>query len=370
MMYRAKLKRDLDRWTDMGLISKQAAEAMIEDHDGRAGNFNIGGVLLMLSAVLVSAAILLLVAANWQAIPRLVKVSCLILLIWGFHGGAAFCLAQGRQASGHALLVLGAASFGAALSLVGQLYHLSGDLLDLVYLWIGMASLSCVLFRSGAMAAFVGVLALGLAAATLDQFDFSWTPETVWTPPLLAALVTCLALFTGNIRVQHISGLLILGWLGWIYAEVMQSGLAMVYVALGVTAFAASALPLLARYMSVQIAGFHGLLLAAMGLFILNIDYDHGLSLALVAVTAVGISIVALVLRGRHDGVVRALAYLIFAGEILYLSFTTIDSLLGTSGFFLIAGVIVALLALGVSQMEKLLGTRKRPMAVEGRGRS
>ncbi|MBB4006010.1 DUF2157 domain-containing protein [Allorhizobium taibaishanense] len=358
-MYRARLKKDLERWAEMGLISQQASDAMLEDHDSRSTTPAIGGVLLMLSAVLLSAAILLLVAANWQAIPRLVKVSGIILLIWIFHGGAAFSLAYGRKATGQALLVLGAASFGAAMSLVGQLYHLSGDLLDLLYVWIGMATLSALIFRSGAMAGFVGLLALGLAGATIDQFNFAWVAETVWTPPLLALLIAFLSWFTGNVRVQNLAGLLLLGWLAWIYGEVMRTDLAVAYAVGGLVLFALTVLPGLARHAVVRLAGLHALLLSGLGLVILNSIYDKGLPLAFVAIGAVAVAIVALVLRGREDGQVRSVAYLIFGGEILYLSFATIDSLLGTSGFFLISGVIVALLALGASQVEKRLQARK-----------
>jgi len=358
-MYRARLKKDLERWAEMGLISQQASDAMLEDHDSRSTTPAIGGVLLMLSAVLLSAAILLLVAANWQAIPRLVKVSGIILLIWIFHGGAAFSLAYGRKATGQALLVLGAASFGAAMSLVGQLYHLSGDLLDLLYVWIGMATLSALIFRSGAMAGFVGLLALGLAGATIDQFNFAWVAETVWTPPLLALLIAFLSWFTGNVRVQNLAGLLLLGWLAWIYGEVMRTDLAVAYAVGGLVLFALTVLPGLARHAVVRLAGLHALLLSGLGLVILNSIYDKGLPLAFVAIGAVAVAIVALVLRGREDGQLRSVAYLIFGGEILYLSFATIDSLLGTSGFFLISGVIVALLALGASQVEKRLQARK-----------
>lgn len=358
-MYRARLKKDLERWADMGLISPQAADAMLEDHDSRSTTPAIGGVLLMLSAVLLSAAILLLVAANWQAIPRLVKVSGIILLIWIFHGGAAFSLAYGRKATGQALLVLGAASFGAAMSLVGQLYHLSGDLVDLLYVWIGMTTLSALVFRSDAMAGFVGLLALGLAGATIDQFDFAFVAETVWTPPLLALLVAFLSWFTGNVRVQNIAGLLLLGWLAWIYGEVMRTDVAVAYTVGGLALFSLTVLPALQRHAVVRVAGLHALLLSGLGLVILNTIYDHSLPLAAVAIGAVAIAIVALVLRGREDGQVRFVAYVIFGGEILYLSFATIDSLLGTSGFFLMSGVIVALLAFGASRLEKRLQGRK-----------
>ena len=65
-----------------------------------------------------------------------------------------------------------------------------------------------------------------------------------------------------------------------------------------------------------------------------------------------------LALEGRDMGAVRYLAYVTFAVEILYLSFVTIDSMLGTSGFFLLSGLIVAVLAFVVIRMEKLFAAK------------
>lgn len=358
-MYRARLKRDLDRWTAMGLISESDAQAMLKDHDAQASSFSLGGVLLILSAVLLSLAILLLVAANWQAIPRLVKVSAVIALIWGFQCGGAVALAFGRMAMGQALLVLAAASFGGGLALVAQLYHLSGDPLGLFYVWIAAATLSCVLFRSGVMAGFVAALCVATTAMALDQFNFDWSMQTLLLPPGFALLIIALSFWAGPERVRHVAGVLLLGWLLWLYGQNTDVALAIGFVAAGFAVFAGAGLSRFYAFHIVQLAAIYSLALTVAGLMLLNIEYDHGLRLAIVAVAAVVISVAALIIKGRDDGAVRAMAYLIFAGQTLYLSFQTIDSMLDTSGFFLISGLLVALLAFGVSRVEKLLSAKR-----------
>jgi uncharacterized membrane protein len=50
---------------------------------------------------------------------------------------------------------------------------------------------------------------------------------------------------------------------------------------------------------------------------------------------------------------VRYLAYVVFAGEILYLAGETVGSIIGTSGFFLICGVLVAIAAWLVIRLER-----------------
>ena len=81
----------------------------------------------MLAALLVGAALLLFIASNWEEIPRLARLIGIVALIWGFYLGGAYCLVQGRTTAAAGLLLVGTLSFGGAMSLVGQMYNLSGD---------------------------------------------------------------------------------------------------------------------------------------------------------------------------------------------------------------------------------------------------
>lgn len=361
-MYRARLKRDLERWSAMGLISEREAQAMLGDHDANASSFSLGSVLLILAVVLLSAAVILLVAANWQAIPRLVKISVVIAFIWVFHCGGAVFIALKRQALGESLLVLGAASFGGGLALVGQLYHMSGDQLDFLYVWIGASVLSCVLFRSGVMLGLVAVLCVATVVVGVDQDNFDWTSQTALLSPTLSALILLLSFWAGNERIRHVAYSLLLVWLIWLYAQNMDVMIAVAFLVGGFGVFASVSLSTLYGMHVFRLAATYGLALTVVGLGLLSIEYQSGLRLALVAAVSVAVSIAALVIKGRDDGVVRAMAYLIFAGDTLYLSFVTVDSMLDTSGFFLISGIIVAALAFGVSRLEKLLAANRAPV--------
>ena len=86
--------------------------------------------------------------------------------------------------------------------------------------------------------------------------------------------------------------------------------------------------------------------------------YPDGAPLALLGVATIGVALAALALEGRDNGAVRFLAYATFAGEVLYLSYVTIDSILGTSAFFLLAGLVVAVLAGVVVKLEKVFARR------------
>src|SRR5690349_7391365 len=114
-MYRARLERDFKHWMDKGLLQENAARAMLAEYDGRESTFRAGRVLLILAALLLSASILLLVAANWEALPRLARVAGIVALVWGFHFAAAWLTQTGRTTLAAAALVLGVAAFGGGI---------------------------------------------------------------------------------------------------------------------------------------------------------------------------------------------------------------------------------------------------------------
>ena len=84
-MYRGRIEKDFNVWVTKGLVGKDAASAMLAEYDARETVFSAGRVLTLLAALLLSAAILLLIAANWEAIPRLVRVCGLVAMIWAFY---------------------------------------------------------------------------------------------------------------------------------------------------------------------------------------------------------------------------------------------------------------------------------------------
>ena len=103
---------------------------------------------------------------------------------------------------------------------------------------------------------------------------------------------------------------------------------------------------------------FYSLVLALLGLGLLHLEWTEGAGLALLGIVTIAVTLLALALDGRDNGAVRYFAYTVFAGEVLYLSFVTIDSMLGTSAFFLLAGLVVAVLAMVVVRLERLFATR------------
>jgi uncharacterized membrane protein len=356
-MYRGRLERDLSLWVEKGLLPGKTAELLLGEYDSRPASFSLGNVLMVLAAILLAAAVLLLVASNWEAIPRLIRVGAILALIWAVHLGAAFFLARGASAVAAGLLVIGALSFGGAISLIGQMYHLSGDEQTVMYLWFAVAAVTAGLFRSSAVTATAGFLSWASFAVYLTNFDTRWVGVDPWAPPIMAMIVIALVRFTGADRARHLAYLLVVGWLTWLYTLDEHIAIALAFAICGMGVFLALSLPPLRNSRIVRSAGaapaFYAFLIAAIGLLLLHMQVDDGWRLVLLGVLTLAAAVLAIAFQGRDNGAVRYLAYVMFAGEIFYLASVTVGSILGTSSLFLLSGLLVAVVAWVVIRLER-----------------
>jgi uncharacterized membrane protein len=366
-MYRGRLERDLSLWVGKGLLTEQTAGSLLQEYDKRPASFSLGNVLMILAGILLAAAILLVVASNWEAIPRFVRMFFILALIWAVHLGAAGMLVRGAIASANALLVIGTLSFGGAISLVGQMYHLSGDEQTVMYLWFALAVISAVLFRSGVVAGVAGFLSWASFAVYLENSNMQWLTLDAWMVPVMALVVIALVRYTGADRVRHLAYLLILGWFAWLYTLHADLRLALVYAIAGMAAFLLVSLPVARLSTFVKGAGaapaFYSFLLAAIGLFLLHIDIDQGIRMVVLGVVTLAASVLAIALQGRDNGAVRYLAYTVFAVEMIYLASVTFGSIIGTSGLFLCSGLFVALVAWVVIRLERRFSHKAEEVA-------
>jgi uncharacterized membrane protein len=360
-MYRGRIEKDFNIWVSKGMLGADTARAMLAEYDSRETVFSAGRVLLVLAAVLLSAAILLLVAANWEAIPRLVRVGGIVALIWAFYVSAALCLGRGWRGLGAALLVLGTMTFGGAIALVGQMYHLSGDAAEALLVWFAAACVAALAFRSAALSVICGFLAWAVFGQLVIDNDANFDGDGyIYFIPGLIIVVVALVRYTNAGAARHLAYLLALAWLGWLYLELPEAWLAAALFGLGLVAFLSVSLPASPLVRVAREAGaapaFYSFALAILGLAALHTEIDGLGQEVAIGATTLAVALGGITIAGRLNGAVRFLGYAVFAAETLYLAFETLGSILGTSGFFLISGVVVGLVAWLVIRLEKRLG--------------
>ena len=147
--YSVRVKRDIARWVEQGLIAPAIAGQLVRDveqNERKAMSF--GSVLAMMAALLFGAAILVLIAANWEAFPRLLRVAALFATILGGYVGGAVLKTRDHAAAGEALYLIAAAAFGASIALIGQMYHMSGDESAALVTWCVGTGIAALALRS------------------------------------------------------------------------------------------------------------------------------------------------------------------------------------------------------------------------------
>ncbi|MGB3496154.1 MAG: DUF2157 domain-containing protein, partial [Elainellaceae cyanobacterium] len=204
--FRQKLRQEATQWQTEGLISPDQLQQLSDryqfeqlDTDARD---RFVSILLIIGGLLLGIGVITFVAANWQAIPRFLKVLLLLSLLIGANV-SGFLLwrsprsrsrdsvsqpstrpsidqpladqpsahnpsrdrEQWQQRLGHGLLIFGALTLGANLALMGQMFHQDGSAFGLCLIW-GLGVLS--------MAYGLQLASLGIIAVILVSVGF-WT---------------------------------------------------------------------------------------------------------------------------------------------------------------------------------------------------
>ena len=201
--YSVRVKQDIARWVEQGLIPPALAETLsrdVEQHERKSLSF--GSVLAMMAALLFGAAILVLIAANWEAFPRLLRVAALFATILAGYVGGAVLKTRDHAAIGEALYIIAAAAFGASIALIGQMYHMSGDESDALVTWCVGTGIAALALRSNPLT--IAAVALASAWLALRGLGY-WTDQSF--PHLflvLAALLWLVSYWTDSKPARHL----------------------------------------------------------------------------------------------------------------------------------------------------------------------
>jgi len=210
--YRKRLEADLIRWVDEGLVSAESAVAIRRSVAREQGGPRLPALLGLFGGLLIAASVAAFVAANWEEIPRLVKLVAILLAI-------AVCLLvafrlerKGSARGADAAVTCGVLIFAAGLALIGQMYHLPAD-------WPGG---SLLIALGGLAAAFLmrssGALAIALVALCAWAIGRWQESDGQLTPVFLVFYLPALWLaFSRNNRlIHHLAILAGAVWLGMV----------------------------------------------------------------------------------------------------------------------------------------------------------
>ncbi len=159
------------------------------------------GVLGTLAAILVGLAVLLLIGANWAAIPTPVRIGLILAGLIGVHGvGLHLRFRQGRPTAADIAAFLGCLLYGGGIWLIAQTFHLSAHD-GAAWWWWALGVLPFAMISEGLalqalyatlLAIWIGVEVFGFGNLGLWLFG-RWPRMPNLAPSLLAMLAPAIA---------------------------------------------------------------------------------------------------------------------------------------------------------------------------------
>tara|TARA_R110002072_G_scaffold82780_2_gene188377 strand:- start:1095 stop:2432 length:1338 start_codon:yes stop_codon:yes gene_type:complete len=224
MGYRARLTGDLERWISAGWVDPAHRQAILGDIASRPGRWNAAGALAILGAALLAMSALSFVAANWDAMPRLIRFATILTALWAALLGAGRAFDRDAPVIGHALALLGAALFGAAIMLTAQTFNMTSFRNTAVLVWAAAAGGIALALPSRPV--LILATALGALWAAMEAFN-PHAPGIVWAYLPVWGATALLAMRLGSRVSFNLLALALFVWIAhwlWTLEAVGQLG--------------------------------------------------------------------------------------------------------------------------------------------------
>jgi uncharacterized membrane protein len=159
------LSSELDRWTAEKIISAEQAARIRALYPEPVAGLSWGLIVFFgLGAVIGGLGIVLLLAYNWDDIPKFGKLALIFALTAAAHAGGLRLRARGGWLAqlGEAISLLGTMMFGAGIWLVAQIYHIDEH------------------FPNGFLIWAIGALAMAWALESIAQAVLATVLFAIW----------------------------------------------------------------------------------------------------------------------------------------------------------------------------------------------
>jgi uncharacterized membrane protein len=152
----------LKRWLDAGLVDGATAERIRAFESSQGGIARQGRLTLIVfafGALLLTAGVLLFVAAHWDSLAPGGRFALVLAMIAVLHAAGAAAAARGGPALAATLHAAGTGALGAGIFLAGQIFHLAEHWPAALLLWSVGAALGVYLLREWSQVLWLAVLA-------------------------------------------------------------------------------------------------------------------------------------------------------------------------------------------------------------------
>lgn len=162
----ARLAAETQRWEREGLVTSEQARAIMSSYGptgaamaSQGAQSRLISILAIFGAVLMGVGVILFFAANWEEIPRALRLAMIMVGIPSTYALAYWLRYVKRyERVGTAVVLLGAINYGAGIHLVAQIYNFPvNDPTLFTYFFLGVIPLAYLTRSQSVMALALGI---------------------------------------------------------------------------------------------------------------------------------------------------------------------------------------------------------------------
>jgi len=206
-----RLAKELPHWQEQGWVNAEGGQAILADLAARQPKLMWASSLALVGALLLGVGVITWFAAHWNEMGKLIKLALIFLALAGAHVAYGLCESRALPKLAQGMAFLSVLFFGAAIMLIGQIYHIDAHFPDGIALWAVGGLLTAWLL--GSQPALLASLALAGLWTWTEQFDYQ-----VMNWPLLGYLPLAAALLVRHdwkIAARGWGALCLLWMIGW-----------------------------------------------------------------------------------------------------------------------------------------------------------
>ena len=189
-------------WAERGLIDDQTRSDLEQDIGAPKKGLTFTAFVILAGIVCLGFGAISFVAANWDEIPRIARVFVIFGSMWAAWAGAYWAAMREHPWIFECLALLASILYGASIMLIAQLYHIQGPAEGAVMMWAIGALIAGVLTRSGlAIALVFGLLAVWHIMVIGERFDGINAPYLIWWALASVAAWWVKSRFSGHLSV-------------------------------------------------------------------------------------------------------------------------------------------------------------------------
>ena len=404
----ARMRGEIESWRSEGIISQEVSETLLARYgsteaERRSFSLNrLAGILAVMGVVLVGLGIVGLVAVNWSEISGLAKLVMMVACTAASYlAGWLLAYRMGYARVGIALILLGAILFGASIHLIAQSFNVEVNHPNLVTVWfLGVVPLAYVIRSKALLVLSIILLLSALGFRGQGWFETGFESLSVFFLGLAVYMSVAAALFAAGrlharydefrhfVRTFEIWGFMIAGigvyilsWITlwrelewWSFGGPIPSVVAVEYWVFFSAFIIIAAVGMLLvgrlsprevpdsdrdRWELIGVFGIVGIAILTLVSLIFTITWVW-----VVFNVIIVIGVIAMINAGIrfNRGYLVNIAFILFGVTVLtrYFEIAAIFEILDQAVSFIVAGVLLIVMALGLERLRKNLLGRMR----------